>query len=43
VNEFKEAGIHTISFNASQLNSGIYVYIIEANGFVESRKMSLIK
>jgi len=43
VNEFKEAGIHTINFNAAQLNSGIYVYKIEANGFVESRKMSLIK
>jgi hypothetical protein len=43
VNGFKEAGIHTINFSASSLNSGIYIYKIEANGFVQSRKMTLIK
>lgn len=42
VNGFKEAGIHTINFSASNLNSGIYIYKIEANGFVQSRKMTLI-
>ncbi|MCK7523535.1 MAG: hypothetical protein MZV64_40715 [Ignavibacteriales bacterium] len=29
VNEYKEAGIHTINFNASELNSGIYIYKLE--------------
>jgi hypothetical protein len=43
VNGFMEAGIHTVNFNALELNSGIYVYEIEANGFVQSRKMILIK
>jgi Secretion system C-terminal sorting domain/Metalloenzyme superfamily len=43
VNGFMEAGVHTINFNASELNSGIYIYKIEANGFVQSRKMTLIK
>jgi hypothetical protein len=43
VNEFKEAGIHTVNFNASELNSGIYVYMLEVDDFVEMRKMSLIK
>ena len=43
VNEFKNAGVHTINFNASELNSGVYIYKIESNGFVQSRKMTLIK
>jgi hypothetical protein len=43
INEFKNAGIHTINFNASELNSGVYIYKVESNGFVQSRKMTLIK
>jgi hypothetical protein len=43
VNEFKNAGVYTINFNASELNSGVYIYKIESNGFVQSRKMTLIK
>jgi len=43
VNEMKEAGIHTVNFNASNLNSGLYVYKIETNEFVQSRKMILLK
>jgi hypothetical protein len=43
VNGFKEAGIHTINFNAAELNSGVYVYKIEANGFLQSRKMIFLK
>ena len=43
VNEFKEAGVHTINFNALELNSGLYIYKIEANGFVQSKKMMLVK
>ncbi len=44
VNGLKEAGIHTIKFKAENLNSGFYIYRIEAmNGFVESRKMVLLK
>ncbi len=42
-NGFMEAGIHTVNFNALELNSGIYVYKIETNGSVQSRKMILIK
>jgi hypothetical protein len=42
-NGYKEAGIHTINFNASELNSGIYIYKIEANGLTKSRKMMLVK
>jgi len=43
VNEFKESGVHTINFDASELNSGLYIYKIEANGFTQTRKMTLIK
>jgi hypothetical protein len=43
VNEFKDAGVHTINLNASELNSGLYIYKIESNGFVQSRKMMLLK
>ena len=43
VKEFKEAGVHTVNFNASELNSGLYIYKIEAGSFTQTRKMTLIK
>ena len=43
VNGFKEAGVHTINFNAENYSSEVYIYKIEANGFAQSRKMTLIK
>ncbi|MDT3695957.1 MAG: T9SS type A sorting domain-containing protein [Ignavibacterium sp.] len=43
VNGFTEAGNHTINFDAKNLNSGIYLYKLEANGFVQTRKMTMIK
>ena len=43
VNEFKEAGVHTVNFNASELNSGMYIYKLEAGSFIQTRKMTLVK
>jgi hypothetical protein len=43
VNEFKEAGVHTVNFNASELNSGLYIYKLHAGSFNQTRKMMLIK
>lgn len=43
LNETREAGIHTIDFNASQLHSGVYFYKIEAGSFSSIKKMTLIK
>jgi len=43
VNGFKESGIHTVNFSASELNSGIYIYKIESGSFVQTRKMTLLK
>ena len=43
VNGFMESGSHSVNFDASNLNSGIYLYKLEANGFNQTRKMTLIK
>jgi hypothetical protein len=43
VNENRSAGIHSVEFNASDLTSGLYIYTLEANGFVHSQKMVLMK
>ena len=43
VNELKESGVHTINFNASDLNSGMYIYKIESGSFTQTRKMMLVK
>ena len=40
---FKPAGKHTISFNASNLSSGMYFYIIESEGFRKVKRMVLAK
>jgi hypothetical protein len=43
VNDTKEAGVYTINFDVSQLNSGIYFYKLETRNFLEVKKMSLIR
>ena len=43
LNEHQPAGFHAIKFNAEDLASGIYLYRIQADKFVQTRKMVLIK
>jgi hypothetical protein len=43
INELKEAGNYTIEFNANNLPSGIYIYSIRVNDFMQTCKMSLLK
>jgi hypothetical protein len=43
VNGFKNSGSHNISFDASNLASGVYVYRLTSNKSVQVRKMLLIK
>jgi|CZKP01.1.fsa_nt_gi hypothetical protein len=42
-NGFKNAGTYNVSFNASELSSGIYFCKIEAGQFSSIRKMMLVK
>ncbi|MDP3832194.1 MAG: T9SS type A sorting domain-containing protein [Ignavibacteriaceae bacterium] len=43
VNEVKEPGNYTVSFDASNLSSGIYFYTLKANGSILTKKMLLAK
>lgn len=43
VNEEKQAGEYTATFDADRLSSGIYFYTITAKDFQQSKKMLLIK
>ena len=42
-NEPQAEGEYSVNFDASALPSGIYVYRINANGFQQTRKMTLLK
>ncbi len=43
VNDVKEAGEYSITFDASKLASGLYLYQLKAGSFVQTKKMLLIK
>lgn len=43
VNEFKESGIYHVEFDASNLSSGTYIYILRSNGNSVSKKMVVLR
>jgi uncharacterized delta-60 repeat protein len=43
LNEYREAGSYTVNFDASNLNSGVYIYKLETGSFSEVKKMTLLK
>jgi hypothetical protein len=43
INEMKDAGNYQVEFNAVDLPSGMYVYRFEAENFVSTKKMMLLK
>jgi len=38
-----ESGTHSVEFDGSDLPSGIYFYRLEADNFVQTKKMTLMK
>ncbi|MBL1211976.1 MAG: T9SS type A sorting domain-containing protein [Ignavibacteriae bacterium] len=43
VNQMKSQGSHKVTFDASNLPSGIYFYKMESNNFVQTKKLMLLK
>lgn len=42
-NGYLAAGYHSVDFNAANLPSGVYIYQLQAEGFVEVKRMILMK
>lgn len=43
VDEWKDAGHYEVEFHAGNLSSGVYLYRISINGFIETMKMMVVK
>jgi len=43
VDEFQSAGHHSINWDAGELGSGMYLYRLQADNFVQTRKVVLVK
>ena len=43
VNEEQAAGFYSLEFNASSLASGVYIYRMISNNYVETKKLMLLK
>ena len=43
VNEYKQAGVYSVSFESSKLGSGVFFYKMQTNDFVQTKKMIINK
>jgi hypothetical protein len=43
LDEFKKANVYEVEFNGSNLASGVYIYRLQANSYLESKIMVLLK
>jgi parallel beta-helix repeat protein len=43
IDEYRESGVHTITFDASALSSGVYFYRLRAGDVIEAKRMVLLK
>lgn len=41
--EYRQAGVHTVNLDASDLSSGVYFYRLQAGGTIETKRMLLLK
>jgi len=39
----REAGYHDIPFDAADLSSGVYLYRLTSGGYVQTRRMNLLR
>ena len=43
VNEVRDAGVHTVAFDGSNMSNGVYLYVMETAGFTQTKRMTLLK
>jgi glucuronoarabinoxylan endo-1,4-beta-xylanase len=43
VNERRDAGVHEVKFDGSELSSGVYLYRLQAGSFTQTRKLLLVR
>lgn len=43
VDEYKDAGVNRVAFNASELSTGIYFYTLRVNDYFETKTMVFVK
>jgi hypothetical protein len=43
VNEEKPAGSYKVEFDATSLSSGVYIYQLKTSGYLETKKMILLR
>jgi hypothetical protein len=43
VNERREAGVHEVKFDGSNLVSGVYFYRLRASDFIQTNRLVLLK
>ncbi|GAG36858.1 unnamed protein product, partial [marine sediment metagenome] len=43
IDEYRHEGVHTVTFDASDLSSGVYFYRLKAGDLVETKRMVLLK
>jgi hypothetical protein len=43
LDEYRQAGVHTVTYDASHLSSGVHFYRLQAGDKLETKRMILLK